>query len=564
MAWLLSFATDTQFSLALARAPFLASVFSGLISDLFRSNLTAALVSFRSVAGWLALIACAVGYIAISGIRVYLQTRRIKNDVTERGLEGLFQESQRDKLKTLASENRTAAVSAITRADTNLGKWGGARLWSLEGFERCWWIALLYPIMILLLVWAATGDGRIGSAQVLPDQPLALNRWLQVIYLALWIGFVYSLAKENINDFARTRSFLGRLGRFGTHIGRFPDSALAMILYVAAGLVYIAGAGAGAGAGAVAVAVAGAGAVAVAVAGAVAGAVAAAVALAGAGAVAFAVADTVAGTVAGTVAVAFAVAVITGYDAWRVRSRKTAGAVARVFLVFTFYLMALAWLIPALPSFGVALRKDALSISNTSFTLLFFVGLMPLLNAISDWASVNFTRCVLQQNRSAASSGQHVSLVWLFLDVAVAVALCFVVYAGALLALRQMAIFGWTGIDIRKILDGLSSNPWSGQSNWLLLLALTNLLPTAYHLALWFAEKITRVDPNSWAELQEFLEGKSDARDQVIPIIQSELFLRRHFERGILIFICLGILAIATWCVPWLAGVARDSGLFNH
>jgi hypothetical protein len=168
----------------------------------------------------------------------------------------------------------------------------------------------------------------------------------------------------------------------------------------------VAGSAVVAGAVAVAYAVANAGAFAftVAVASGVAGAVAV-VAFAGAGAFAFALVVTVAGTVAGAVAFVFAVTFgVAGAGPLAFAGAGAiafAAAVAGAVMVLSVTAIKQRWqglfLALFLPAMIVACLGAAELLSVKAGPLLLFLGLLTLLNAPFDWASLGLTRALLRR-----------------------------------------------------------------------------------------------------------------------------------------------------------------------
>lgn len=267
--------------------------------------------------------------------------------VAERPDAGESLSSRHDWLVTPLAPDRAAAERA-----------GRAPLgWTL--LDLCLLLALAYPVLFLVGQWLGGGEGRLGDLVLLP---VDVAWWARPAALGALALFAASFAIERI----------------------LPTPAKLVLRLVSMGLV-VALVVAGAGLGAVAVA----GTVALAlefagtVAGAVALAVAVAVALPVAGAVALGLA--VAGAVALVVAFALAVVVagaVTVAAAYSVRRNRALAGYGALLLLLAGLLAAAAALA------GPLLQPVA--------TLLIFLGVLPLLNAAFDFASIGLTRYLLR------------------------------------------------------------------------------------------------------------------------------------------------------------------------
>jgi hypothetical protein len=259
-----------------------------------------------------------------------------------------------------------------------------APLWTPAAFDRCLLLALIYPIATIFAIW--TISGHVGPAEAALRLAPGLPGWRRGLLIVLTI-------------------FLG-----GTWLRAFRPTGWRFLLWLAVALaVGVAGGGAVAvgvifagcvafavatavlvgGAVAVAVGVAEAGAVAgvgaIAVFGAVAGAVGVAEA-AVAGADAFAVAGADAFVVCGAIAGAFAFAIAVASANYAMANHGRQG----VFLSFFVATMVLACLVAA----RLLSHLEGWEISGP---LLLFLGLLTLLNAPFDWASLGLTRALLRR-----------------------------------------------------------------------------------------------------------------------------------------------------------------------
>ena len=124
-------------------------------------------------------------------------------------------------------------------------------------------------------------------------------------------------------------------------------------------------------------------------------------------------------------------------------------------------------------------------VAQKSFGLVFFFGLVPWLNALSDWLSVGATQFL--SSKYKVSGG----LKWiLFLDAAIAFSLTVSLYVACIGALYVMRAIGWEGVEPTALINAFQGNVnWNFDSPalWLVMLAFTNLLPTLAHFgwSLW-------------------------------------------------------------------------------
>jgi hypothetical protein len=186
-----------------------------------------------------------------------------------------------------------------------------APLWTVPAFERCLLLALIYPIVTIVLIWAISG--HIGPAEAALHLPPGTSGWrraagMVLIFLSAYAWLRCYRAEGWVKKFVW---FVFASASASVIAGVY---AVAVVIgFAVAFAVAFAAAFAGAFGFAVVFAVAGAGAVTVAVA--VTGAGAITIAIAGAGAVAVAFAFVFAGAFAGTFAFAFAVAVAVTFAA---------------------------------------------------------------------------------------------------------------------------------------------------------------------------------------------------------------------------------------------------------
>jgi hypothetical protein len=136
----------------------------------------------------------------------------------------------------------------------------------------------------------------------------------------------------------------------------------------------------------------------------------------------------------------------------------------------------------------------------------------------------------------------------------VALLLTVFVYGTMLGILLMMQGAGWD-VDVKGILTELRNHPWSGQSTWLLTLAVTNFIPTLVHMVLWLSDGLQSRDDEAREDIAQFL--KSDGKDaplQIAPTIIYVLSIQKWLERAMVLSLTLAPIPLFAICVPWAAG----------
>jgi hypothetical protein len=318
-----------------------------------------------------------------------------------------------------------------------------APLWTVPAFDRCLLLALLYPIVTIFIMWAASGD--VGPAEEALGLRPSLSGWQRGISVAA-IGFSVFASRQFVHAsggwirlvwLSFTVAFAGA-GAFGGAFGGTFGGAVAGA---------VAGAFIGAGAGVVALALAGA----------------------------FAVAATGAGALGLGLAGAFAVAVAFAWLSDAAIDNQRQG----VFLLsFVFAMTA-----------GCMVAAHALA-SLTGWhafgPLLLFLVLLTLLNAPFDWASLGLTRALLRR-------GLELKGWWPFF-LAVADALAAIVIV-ALLALTMvigvqtfdaLAVHGGgkAVLPLAPLFDGIATHPEAPEFWWVYALLISTMIPSLINLAI--------------------------------------------------------------------------------
>ncbi len=359
-------------------------------------------------------------------------------------------------------------------------------------------LAVAYPVITVLLVWLFTGVNTSGVPVLLPDAIAPAERALAGAALAaatcLLIGFYQD---------QHWRRWLWLFGAFA---------------FAVSGAVSGAGAGAIAGAIAnvivVAVTVSGTAASTDVVAGAIAMAIGFVVAGAGAVAGAFAVA----------VAVAFAVAFVVLTN---LLVRRQAGAIGHLALLGPLSALVIA----------AAAYSNALELNEVSHTLIIFVCVIPVLNAIFDYLSLGITRLLLAQSVKSETRALAKFVIGA-VDVACAVAMLFglaFVLSASLQALNQLVLRSgdpqvWINLD--EIFTRLALSPGDPSLLWIYFMVFSTFVPSVLHLgvACWSiriaALSSTEIEDLKAAVRNPKLPGATRLRRRVKRMMRNNLLFR--------------------------------------
>lgn len=224
---------------------------------------------------------------------------------------------------------------------------------------------------------------------------------------------------------------------------------------------------------------------------------------------------------------------------WLLRLR----ACSSLFLILAGWLLLIStsplWLS------GLTAMKDHWSAADQpSFAILFFLGWLPLLNALCDFISVGLTQYFLGRMQ-----GGRWSLRWWLADALSAVILVLALYWLVIGLLFLLRWFGW-GVEPRTILAQFLDDPFSLM--WLLLLSLTNIFPTLAHwclglAGLWadsFGPKAGLAQ--QWA--QTVLAGQPLGKLDAENFADYLLFGYRWFS----VALALCLLSWTVWAFHWL------------
>ncbi len=304
-------------------------------------------------------------------------------------------------------------------------------LWTAPAFDRCLFLALIYPCATIFVIWAVSGD--VGPAEHALGLAPCIPGWKRGLLagLAGHQGFI-------LWRFPRSRKF---------SVWATADLVCAAFMLVADKI--ITGAGAWLGAFAVICACA----------------------------VALGFADTGAFLGAGAGAGGFAVVVVVAFTILVFNNIAIIHRWHGVFLLLFLSAMILACL-------GFAAVLSSLKFGVEVGPLLLFLGLLTLLNAPFDWASLGLTRALLRR-------GLELGGWWPYLLALVDAALAGVIIA--LLALTMVigvqafdAAYGGGKpvLPLGDLFDGIATNPAAPKYWWAYALLLSSMIPSLINLVI--------------------------------------------------------------------------------
>ena len=367
-------------------------------------------------------------------------------------------------------------------------------------------LALAYPILAITIQWLCGSAIDFGGQEVMAARPPQAR-----IFTAVWLGsslFFYLFAGASKSRW--------RWPLFILATGILLLGPIYADRFAVPGNVAVASVGAGAFAGAVAFA------------GAFAGAVEGAVAVVVAFGVASASADTFTfkGAVVGTVAGAVACVVVVAEE---LSSRPMAWR-----LLYCGALVALLIVAVKMPDdFGAGQRNQAVFFMLT-------MGLLPLVNAVFDFASVGLTRYLLrlglEQKRAAwraVLDGLGGIAIFFALGCTLIAFVTFVVPAD-----------GVPLVDLTQLFADMRRAP--GDYIWLMVTLFSTLIPTLLHLSV--------------AVLTLGLQYPAGVRNFVAGLLERD---EQSGQAALLSGICIcAMITIALWCPIWIFGfvITHDHG----
>jgi hypothetical protein len=404
-----------------------------------------------------------------------------------------------------------------------------APLWTAPAFDRCLLLALLYPIFTIFVIWAVSG--HVGPAEdalgLKPDVPGA------------WRG--QTAAAIGFSCFAYWRGVRARAWKSRVWIA------------VGVGVAVFAG-------------VAGAFAFAFAVAGTFAFTVAVAVTLSVSDAVAFTVvvAFGLAFAGLGAVAVAFGVAfagvgAVAALSALAIKHRLQG-----VFL--SLFLPAMV-----LVCFAAAAFLSPLPAWDVVGPLLLFMGLLTLVNAPFDWASLGLTRALLRRGLELGGWSPYLLALVDAVLAGVIIACLAIVMVVGVQAFDELAVHGGgekaAVLPLPALFDGMAKNLAAPEYWWVYALLLSTMVPSLINLAI-AGMALTRGIPRLGRILLQWIpEGKAVPeykRQPAAIVLTAQMFAGAGLGIAAQVFLVWGLIAhVMPWAGLGLLDMARAVAAFD-
>ena len=201
----------------------------------------------------------------------------------------------------------------------------------------------------------------------------------------------------------------------------------------------------------------------------------------------------------------------------------------------------------------------------SGWTLLIFLGALPLVNAIFDWLSLGFTRWLLRKGQTDRGWWP---LLYALIDLAVAIASLFLVMICSLayLQLLNAAIIAGGGnvaLNVTGLLEQLRVDPASPAVWWVYVTIFTTFIPSLCNLVIgglsllrgipylspWAARQFLPVSPVDIGGLQRTLAIGFFTLQFAIALVGAVLvfFLLIGFGLQFLQSIGFGLLDVADW-----------------
>ena len=320
-----------------------------------------------------------------------------------------------------------------------------APLWTVPALHRCLWLALIYPIVTILVVWALSGHvGPAETALHLQPNLVTWERWLCAVALGLSLFALWGAARTK--GWKRIASTLACVGLF-----------VAIIAFNAADLGTM---------------TAGSPTVTYCIPGKVCSGTWTITILPPA----VAVAVTVLGTVMVVGAVAIAGVVLDVID----RLSQTAGHRGHGALLSLWLLVMISTCLIA------AYFLSALDSWQIAGPLLLFLGLLTLLNAPFDWISLGVTRALLRRGIEKAGWWPYFyALVDALLATVVIAALALTMVIGVQAFDNAAVSGGGTAVlPLQPLFAGITTHPTAPGYWWLYVLLLSTMIPSFANLVI--------------------------------------------------------------------------------
>jgi hypothetical protein len=315
-----------------------------------------------------------------------------------------------------------------------------APLWTAPAFDRCLLLALIYPIATIFIIWAVSG--HVGPAEHALGFKSDVQGWLRGFAVASLLFASFALLRAVRMEGWKSLA-----------------SSVGVAFFVALAVTF-----------------------------------ADVDAVAGAGAFAFALVVTVAGTVAGAVAFVFAVTFgVAGAGPLAFAGAiafAAAAAVAGAVMVLSVTAIKQRWqglfLALFLPAMIVACLGAAELLSVKAGPLLLFLGLLTLLNAPFDWASLGLTRALPRRGLELGGWWPYFLAIVDGSSRRAHYRASRADHGGGRQAFDELAVHGGgeqaAVLPLDKLFDGIAKNPAAPEYWWAYALLLSSMIPSLINL----------------------------------------------------------------------------------
>lgn len=369
-----------------------------------------------------------------------------------------------------------------------------APLWTPRSFDRCLFLALIYPIATIFAIWMVSG--HVGPAEMALGLKPNVSGWSRILIAAA--AGLGGIATWNYLRGETRKSVFWLYASFVTSTSAAAGADAIVALGAVMGAVAVTFAFGSCGVGAVAFGIAMA--ASVASAGRVAGALTVAVAVP----IAFALAFGLGGASHGATALTAAAAAASSIAILLICAAAIKHQAQGTFLF---------WFIPAAIVACLAVVKVLLPLQTWPYTgpLLLFLGLLTLVNAPFNWASIGLTRALLRRGLELGGWWPYVLALVNALLAAVLVTLLTLTMVVAVQAFDEVVTHagGDPVLPLGPLFDGIAHTPGAPVNWWIYALLLATMSPSLINLMTGGASMIAGV-PGLPSLLLRFMpEGKA-------------------------------------------------------
>jgi hypothetical protein len=448
-----------------------------------------------------------------------------------------------------------------------------APLWTAPAFDRCLLLALIYPVVTIFMIWAVSG--RIGPAEAALTLKSDVAGWQRALTISLagvsvllvrraaltkglksivWIAFAFPVGLAGaVTGSPRFDLYFTAIVALAFALAGHLDGAVAIALAVVSALDGFIAAAAALTLGR-ARAISRAGAIAV-----LGVALFSAIEIVGiarlSGIAMFSAGAIVPGLLALPVPVVVTVVIIVLNDKAIQKHRQG------VFL--SLYLLALAVIIMSVGPVAWLTPKFAAQVWGATGPLLMFLGLLTLINAPFDWASLGLTRALLRR-------GVELGGWWPYcLALADALAAAFIIALLAITMVVGVQTFDHLaehsgGVDARilpldKLFDGIAAHPSAPEYWWVYALLLSAMIPSLLNLMIGGASLLRGI-PGLPTLLLRFMPASKAVpafdRTWLALVLTCQVFVGAFLGIAAQFVLAIGVLF---YVLPWMGLEVLDT-----